>query len=337
MTQQSFAQQRASEKLARRGLRYNDAGDVEAIPKDDEANPDDAKLAASQTSSNNPDIDAAVHTPAADTKDYRAEYERLQADFQALQGRVAPAQRDADTFKGLYETSSRELQAARDAKESEMADLRRQLEDATTARERKSIEAEIEELISEEDRAAIDPSVLALMRKVAGKFAGGKPAQAVDHDALVARALADRDKKNVDVHRNKMLADANTEIGKLKNLVNDSEFNAYCEDNPEVDMTLTHFLHASTTADIDRYARAANRLISAYRTGKTPAVDTRTADPRSAGGSVLQSALARTAAVKMSEEQVREKTRQFKQLIRNNTPESKAKAKALMAEIEANT
>jgi proteasome assembly chaperone (PAC2) family protein len=102
-------------------------------------------------------------------------------------------------------------------------------------------------------------------------------------------------------------------------------------------MTLTHFLHASTTADIDRYARAANRLISAYRTGKTPTEVTRAADPKSAGGSVLQSALARTAAVKMSEEQLREKTREFKQLIRNNNPESKAKAKLLMAEIEANT
>lgn len=328
----SFAQQRASEKLARRGLRYNEAGDIEAIPKDEVATDNVADDAT-----NTPAAATPTPTPAADTKDYRAEYEKLQADFQALQGRVAPAQRDADTFKGLYETSSRELQVAREAKETEMADLRRQLEEATTARERKSIEAEIEELISDEDKAAIDPSVLALMRKVAGKFAGGKPSTEVDHDALVARALADRDKKTVDAHRNRMLADVNTELGKLKALSQDAEFNAYCEENPEVDMTLTHFLHASTTADIDRYARAANRLISAYRTGKTPAADTRAADPKSAGGSVLQSALARTAAVKMSEEQVRQKTNEFKQLIRNKTPESKAKAAVLMAEIEANT
>ena len=332
MTQQSFAQQRASEKLARRGLRYGADGEIEPIPKDDAATDNVADDAQ-----NTP---AAAQEPAAqqsDTKDYRAEYERLQADFQALQGRVAPAQRDADTFKGLYETSSRELQAAREAKDAEMADLRRQLDEATTARERKSIEAEIDELISDEDKAAIDPSVLALVRKTMSKFAARPAPAAVDHDAIVARALAERDKKTVDAHRNKMLADANTELGKLKALSQDPEFNAYCEENPEVDMTLTHFLHASTTADIDRYARAANRLISAYRTGKAPAADTRTADPKSAGGSVLQSALARTAAVKMSEEQVREKTREFKQLIRNNTPESKAKAKALMAEIEANT
>lgn len=335
MTQLSFAQQRASEKLARRGLRYGADGEVEAIPKDDATTDNVAGDAANTPAA------ALAPTPApaevADSADYKSQFERLQADFQALQGRLSPAQRDADTFRGLYETSGRELQTVRETKDAEMAELRRQLDEATTARERKSIEAEIDEIISEEDKAAIDPSVLALMRKVAGKFAGGKAAPAIDHDAIVARALADRDKKTIDAHRNRMLADANTEIGKLKALSQDTEFNAYCEENPEVDMTLTHFLHASTTADIDRYARAANRLISAYRTGKTPAADTRAADPKSAGGSVLQNALARTAAVKMSEDQLRQKTNEFKQLIRNKTPESKAKAALLMAEIEANT
>jgi hypothetical protein len=332
MTQQSFAQQRASEKLARRGLQYDEHGEIIPIKKDDAATD---KVADDAT--NTPAVTAPTHTPAADTKDYKAEFERLQADFQALQGRVAPAQRDADTFKGLYETSSRELQAAREAKDAEMADLRRQLDEATTARERKSIEAEIDELISDEDKAAIDPSVIALMRKTMSKFAARPAPAAVDHDAIVARALAERDKKTVDAHRNKILADTNTEIGKLKALSLDPEFNAHCEENPEVDMTLTHFLGATTTADIDRYARAANRLISAYRTGKAPAADTRTADPKSAGGSVLQSALARTAAVKMSEQQYRQKMSKFKQLIRNKTPESKAAAAKLMAEIEANT
>jgi hypothetical protein len=335
MTQQSFAQKRAEESLNRRGLRTNVTGEIEPIPKDDSATDNVADDATdTQAAANTP---AATTPPATDAKDYKAEFERLQADFQALQGRVAPTQRDADTFKGLYETSSRELQAARDAKDAELSELRQQLQEATTARERKSIEDEIDELISDEDKAAIDPSVLALVRKTMSKFAARPAPAAVDHDAIVARALADRDKKIVDAHRSKMLADANTELGKLKALSQDPEFNAYCEENPEVDMTLTHFLHASTTADIDRYARAANRLISAYRTGKTPAADTRAADPKSAGGSVLQSALARTAAVKMSEEQVRQKTNEFKQLIRNKNPESKAKAALLMAEIEANT
>jgi hypothetical protein len=333
----TFAQQRAEDKLKRRGLRTNEAGDIEAIPAtSDDAGDDDAALTLKTQADINRDIvpqDKAV----ANDQELRTMFAQLQADHEALKGRLAPAQRDADNYRGLYETSSRELNAAREQTQSELAELRLQLDEATTARERKSIEAEIEELISEEDRAAIDPSVLAVIRKVAGKFAGGKPAAAVDHNMLVEKALAERERKTIDAHRNRMLADQNTELGKLKQLSQDAAFNAYCEENPEVDMTLTHFLHASTTADIDRYARAANRLISAYRTGKTPTEATRAADPKSAGGSVLQSALARTAAVKMSEEQLREKTREFKQLIRNNNPESKAKAKLLMAEIEANT
>lgn len=336
MTQLSFAQQRAEDKLKRRGLRTNaETGEIEAIPADSDEGAgieDAAAAAATQTVATQ-----ATNTPAsADPTDYKSEFEKLKADFQALQGRLAPSQRDADTFRGLYETTSRELATAREAKDAEMAELRAQLDEATTAKERKSIEAEMAELISEEDRATIDPSVLAMITKVAGKFAGTKQA-AVDHNALVEKALRERDMKVVNDHRARILADSNTELGKLKTLANDPEFNDYCQENPEVDMTLTHFLHASTTADIDRYARAATRLISAYRTGKTPAADTRAADPKSAGGSVLASALARTAAVKMSEDQLRQKTNEFKQLIRNKTPESKAKAAALMAEIEANT
>lgn len=337
MTQLSFAQQRAEDKLKRRGLRTNaETGEIEPIPADDAgaaSGSDDDGTAATPTPA-----PAATPTPApaGDNTDYKSEFEKLKADFQALQGRLAPSQRDADTFRGLYETTSRELATAREAKDAEMAELRAQLDEATTAKERKSIEAEIAELISEEDRATIDPSVIAMITKVAGKFAGTKQA-AVDHNALVEKALRERDMKVVNDHRSRILADSNTELGKLKTLANDPEFNEYCEENPEVDMTLTHFLHASTTADIDRYARAATRLISAYRTGKAPKEDTRAPDPKGAGTSVLTSALARTAAVKMSESDLRAKTQQFKQLIRNNTPESKAKAKVLMAEIEANT
>jgi hypothetical protein len=327
---QAEARKRAEEKLARRGLKYNDAGDI--VPIEDGQEP------AAQTQTQEPAAQTQTQEPAAqpqDNTDYKSEFEKLKADFQALQGRLAPSQRDADTFRGLYETSSRELEAERIASQAKLDKLQQELAEATSARERKSIEAEIEDLLDDEDRATVDPSVLAVIKKVAGKFSAPKP-QTFDADAEVEKALAAREKKNVDTHRNRLLADANTELGKLKTLAQDPEFNAYCEENPEVDMTLTHFLHASTTADIDRYAKAANRLISAYRTGKAPA-DSRVADPKSASTSVLQSALARTAAAKMSEEQLRAKTREFKQLIRNNTPESKAKAKLLMAEIEANT
>jgi hypothetical protein len=332
---QAFAQQRAAEKLARRGLQTNpETGEIEPIRA---AEPDEGSEDATQNVAATPTpASTPTPTPAAGDDDLRVMFRKLQEDHEALKGRLAPAQRDADTYRGLYETSSRELNAARNSTQDELAGLRQQLEEATTARERKSIEAEIEELISDEDRAAIDPSVLAVIRKVVGKFGGTKAAPSVDHNVLVEKALAERERKTIDAHRNRMLADQNTEIGKLKALSQDADFNAYCEENPEVDMTLTHFLHASTTADIDRYARAANRLISAYRTGKTPKEE-RAADPKSAGGSVLQTALARTAAGKMSEEQLRAKTREFKQLIRNNDPESKAKAKKLMEEIDANT
>jgi hypothetical protein len=326
---QAEARKRAEEKLARRGLRYNDAGDIVPIEGSQEPATQTQEPAAQEP---------AAQEPAAqpqDTTDYKSEFEKLKADFQALQGRLAPSQRDADTFRGLYETSSRELEAERIANQAKLDKLQQELAEATSARERKSIEAEIEDLLDEEDRATVDPAVLTVIKKVAGKFSAPKP-QAFDADAEVEKALAAREKKNVDAHRNRLLADANTELGKLKALAQDPEFNAYCEDNPEVDMTLTHFLHASTTADIDRYAKAANRLISVYRTGKS-STDSRVADPKSASTSVLQSALARTAAAKMSEEQLRAKTREFKQLIRNNTPESKAKAKLLMAEIDANT
>jgi hypothetical protein len=342
MPQLTFAQQRAEDKLNRRGLQTNpETGEVEPMPKKEEpaGNADQDDQTQQQAAATPSPAASPTPTPApaaGGDAELRAMFQQLQADHEALKGRLAPAQRDADTFRGLYETSSRELTAARESKDSELANLRAELDAATSARERKSIEAEIDELLTQEDLDTVDPSVLAVIRKVAGKFAGNK-APVFDTSAAVEKALAERDRKVVDAHRGRILADQNTELGKLKALSQDPEFNAYCEENPEVDMTLTHFLHASTTADIDRYAKAATRLISAYRTGKTPKEEPRAADPRGSTSAVLTSALARTAAVKMSEEQLREKTREFKQLIRNNNPESKAKAKLLMAEIEANT
>jgi hypothetical protein len=324
-------QQHAERRLARKGLRTNvETGEIEPIPQGEQTQ----EPAATEPQGEQTQEPAATETPAAG-EDWQAKYEKLQSEFSAMHGRVAPMQRDTDTFRGLYETTSRELESTRQALSSELNSLKQQLAEANSAKERKSIEAEIQELLSEEDKALIDPSVLAVMTKIAGKFAAPAP-KAVDHKALLAEALAEENKKAVDAHRARLMGDGNTEIGRIKELAGDAEFVAYCEEHPEVDMTLSHFLNAASTADIDRYAKAATRLISAYRTGKAPAATTRAPDPSgSSSASVLQKALARTAAVKMTEDEYRAKTNEFKKLIRFRDPASQEKAKKLKAELEA--
>lgn len=328
----------AADKLRRRGLRFNpETQEVEPIPKDE---PNDNTDQSSQEP-NEPAQAAADQTPASPAStpsqdaDLLARFEKLQSDHNALLGRLAPAQRDADTFRGLYETVSKDLSTTRETLSAQLNDLTSQLNEATSARQAKDIQAQIDELLDDEDRDTVDPSVLKVIKKIAASGAFSKPAApAFDHRAEVARILAEKESQTVESYRNGLLNDSSTEVGKIRQLSEDQAFIAYCTEHPEVDVTIVNLFNAKTTADIDKYAKASNRLISAYRTGKAPA-ETRAPDPKGSSSSVLSQALARSAAPGLTEAQMRQKTQEFKMLIRTNTPESKKKAALLMAELDA--
>lgn len=264
--------------------------------------------------------------PAAqDSTDWKAEHDKLQQQMNALLGRVAPAQRDADTFRNLYETSAREKQELADR----MNTLQAQLDEARTTGQRKSIEAQIEDLLDEEDREAIDPAVLKVMGKLtAGLFS---KQNASDPTSTIEQVLAQREQKTTEAYRRGLMADPDRGVSRIVSLSQDAGFMTYVAEHPELDITINSFLTAGDKAAIDRYAKATDRLLAAYEDSrKAPKQATRASDPK--GSQTLTEALERQPKAKLSEEEVRKLTAEHKMHVRNRNHQ---KAAALMAQLEA--
>ena len=327
----TVAQQHAANKLRRRGLKQLESGEI--VPMTDEEKADGSAVDTPAT-----ETQAAVETtednvPAPQDNEWKNRFEKLEADHKALLGRMAPAQRDADTFRSLYETSSQELSRTREELSTQLNDLTAQLNAAQTAKQQRSIQEEIDALLDDDDKQNVDPAVLAVIRKVAGA-SFSKRAPEVDHRAIVQRELAEREHQSAESYRRGLLNDPAREVGNISKWSQDPEFLDYCLEHPEVDTTIENFLKASSTANIDRFAKATDRLITAYKATKSAPVVTRVADPKGSP-SVLQQALSRTASVKLTEAEARKLANEYKQLIRNRDPVSRRRADEIMAQLDA--
>ena len=299
-------------KMERRGLELDPATN-EWVPKAG-AN---GEQPAQEPEQNEPE--------AQDGTDWKAEHDKVQQQLNALMGRVAPAQRDADTFRNLYETSAREKQELADR----MNSLQAQLDEARTAGQRKSIEAQIEDLLDDDDRDAVDPAVLKIMGKLtAGLFS---KQNASDPTTAIEQALAQREQKATEAYRRGLMADPDRGVSRIVSLSQDAGFMTYVSEHPELDITINSFLTASDKAAIDRYAKATDRLLAAYEDSrKAPKPAARASDPK--GSQTLAAALERQPRQRLSEEEVRKLTAEHKMHVRNRNHQ---KAAAIMAQLEA--
>jgi hypothetical protein len=312
-------------KMERRGLEL-DPTTNEWVPKGGiAAAPQDGGEPQSLGNQPAQGVEDRLQQPAAPQEpDWKAEHDKLQQQMNALMGRVAPAQRDADTFRNLYETSTREKQELADR----MNALQTQLEEARTTGQRKSIEAQIDELLDEEDRETIDPAVLKIMGKLtAGLFS---KQNASDPTATIEQVLAQREQKATDTYRRGLMADPERGVSRIVSLSQDAKFMNYVSDHPELDSTINNFLTANDRTAIDRYAKATDRLLAAYEDSqKAPKPPTRASDP--AGSQTLAAALERQPRQRLSEEEVRKLTTEYKMHVRNRNHQ---KAAAVMAQLE---
>jgi hypothetical protein len=320
-------------KLARRGQTIDAAGNVTSTKPavDAESSADGDGLG--QESDIAKDDAALTPQPAAvapttQPRDWEAEYLRLQQDHQALQGRLAPVQRDVESFRVLADANRSELDRYRNTADSELSDLRRQLSEATTRRKAESIQEQIDELLDEDDRANLDPAVIKALSKIAGGlFASQKTP---DTTAAVEAALATRELKNVDAHRRSLMADTARPVSKLYSLANDPTFIDYCQEHPEVDLAISSLLSASDKAAVDKLARVADRLISGFEAGKVPPAKQpdRAPDPRG-GTDLLRNAMQRTPT-KLSEEELRKLANEHKYLTRTRDPKHNGRKSDIM-------
>lgn len=244
----------------------------------------------------------------------------LEAQLAALHGRVAPSQQQADEYRRMLTTEQDARRMETKQRDDEIKALRESLEERNTS-------INIEEILSEEERADLDPTMLKTIAKLADAIAK-KRAPKVDTRAETLRILAERDAQNVVDYRQRVLTDPTRGLHQLGTLAYDPAFVAWSEDEDnDVNSVVTSLLNAKSTEEVDRYARIVAKRITKFKEHKN--VPQQQTDTRPALGTHMR----REAAQKLTEEQVNQKLAQAKQLARSSSLADQKKAKELLAEI----
>ena len=246
----------------------------------------------------------------------------LRQQLAAMQGRLAPTQRDAEDFRRLLQGEqlrNQQLQAQRDR---EIQELRDQLE-------QRNSQISVEDVLTDEDREGIDPAMLQVVLKLADAVAQ-KRAPKVNARAEALAAMEERDQAKVNEHRNKVLTDPARGLHQIADLAYDAKFNAWCkEDDNEVDSVLQSLLNAKSTEEIDRYARIVSRKIAKFKEGGKASRTTPNADARTR----LAAGMRRNPDPKMTSAEADAKFAEAKRLSRSSNPADRAKAATILADI----
>lgn len=327
-TAAEIAQQQADRRLARAG--FNPDGSpmgstppAKNTPPDDET--DDERLAREEEEEEERQrLEAEGGDGGGDDDDERArEIAALRQQLSALQGRVVPAQRDADDFRRLLQGEqlrNQQLQADRDR---EVQELRAQLD-------AKNSQISLEEVLSEEEREGLDPAMLQVVLKLADAVAL-KRAPKVNGRAEALAVIEEREQQRVVEHRNKVLTDPARGLHQLSDLAYDQKFVDWCkEDDNEVDSVLQSLLNAKSTEEIDRYARIVSRKIAKFKEGtKASRRDTPNADARTR----LTEGMRRNPKPKLTPAEADAKFAEAKRLSRSSNPADRAKAQAILTDL----
>lgn len=300
------AKQREDRKLRQAGFNP-DGTRIEGLDDDDtnpnpNLNPDD-------------DDDKGIKPPIKSAREIE-----LETQLAAMQGRVGPSQQQADEYRRLLDIEQTARRNENKQRDEEIKALREDLEKRNTS-------INIEEILTEEERADLDPNMLKTVAKLADAIAQRR-APKVDTRAETLRILAERDAQNVVDYRQRVLTDPTRGLHQLGTLAYDPAFVAWSEDEDnDVNSVVTSLLNAKSTEEVDRYARIVAKRIVKFKEHK--AAPPQPADTRPALGSHMR----REAAPKLTEEQVNQKLAQAKQLARSSSPADQKKAKELLAEI----
>ena len=241
----------------------------------------------------------------------------LRQQLAAMQGRLAPSQRDADDYRRLLQ--GEQLQAQRDL---EIQALRDQLE-------QRNSQINLEDVLTEEEREGFDPTMLQVVLKLADTVAQRR-APKNNARAETLAVLEERDQARVTEHRNKVLTDPARGLHQISDLAYDQKFVEWCkEDDNEVDSVLHSLLNAKSTEEIDRYARIVSRKIAKFKEGGKASRTTPNADARTR----LAAGMRRNPDPKMTSAEADAKFAEAKRLSRSSNPADRAKAATILADI----
>lgn len=252
-----------------------------------------------------------------------AERDQLRQQLAALQGRVAPAQQQSEEFRRLWQAEQQQREAERVRRESEIAELRRQLEERNTA-------TAVEELLTEEERNMVDPAMLGIITKIADNIATRR-APKVDVRAETQAVLAEREAERVRDYRTRVLSDPSRGLSQLYTLVDNPAFQDWArnEENDDFDPLMTSLMNARSTEEIDRYAKAVAKRIAKFNGGKKQPAN-RSTDPKVSLGDRMR----RAPQGRMTEEERNTKLAQARQLARSRNPQEREKAMQILNQLQ---
>lgn len=260
-------------------------------------------------------------TSGSDSSDLAARLQQMEQNFASLHNRVAPLQRQNEEFRDLWNAERRTREQEREQYEHQLAELREQLE------ARSEPELNVEEVLTPEELADLDPTVLQAMKKLVTTAAKKLAPKQSNVTAEVQRLLRERDAERVTQHRRSVLTDPKRGIHKLGELAYDPKFADWAKETG-LESVVASLMSAQSTEEVDRHARIiANRLTEWGKTkGKA-----QPSDPRTSLGSQMR----RRPQAKLSQQELDAKLNEVKRLSRSRDPKERARADQLLRELES--
>ena len=247
----------------------------------------------------------------------------LRQQLDAANGRAAPAQRQSEEFRRLYDEERRSREHDRNELNRQVAMLQEQLN-------ARRVETSLDELLSPEEREVIDPMQLEIIKKVASAVVN-TAAPKVDVQAETAKYLQKREAEKIQRYREDLLTDPRKGLTTLAALAEDPKFISWTseEGNEDFDPLVRSMLTATTESEIDRYAKAVAKRVAKYNESRnTTHTGTRSTDARTS----LNRAMQRRPR-QLSNDEMGDKLAQAKQLARSRNPADRKKAQDILNSI----
>lgn len=252
-------------KLRLAGLNPDGTPIEKADDQPDDANdqPDDADDQPDDADDQKPDQESELRKRIA----------QLERERDAALGRLVPAQQESETARRLW------LEAQRDRDEQV---ARMQAEIQALQSQSKPAEIDLSEILSEEEIADLDPVALKAMQKIA-RAQAERLVPKIDTKAEVLKTLNERELEKVEKHRNMVLTEPSRGLHKLSQLLSDSDFQEwYQQEDNILDSVMNSLVSAKTTEAVDRYAKAAAKKLQEFYSRNRPSTDPKTSLERHA-------------------------------------------------------
>lgn len=253
-----------------------------------------------------------------EAEDFQAELTKLRQQYNALQGRLTPAQQQLEEYRRLYESE-------RSGRETETEKLRAELE---------ALRAEVEEkkfdpisILTEDERELFDDETINLVTKVATAAARAAAPQ-IDVRSEIERTQQELAAKKINDYRDRVINDPSKGLSSLHQLAHDPSFNAWLEQdgNEDVEPLIRSMVQAQTTREIDRLGKAVAKRIAQFNGGATEA--STHSSPTDARTSLERAAQRRPRPV--SENEMAQKLHEAKQLARSRNPADRKRAEEIL-------